>query len=249
LIDNLVKLISITHIPTNGGLVNPAAEIGSVAKQAGIPYLIDGCQSVGQLPIDVDELGCDMLSTTGRKYLRGPRGTGFLCVRQSMLEKLDPPFLDLHAATWTARDTYTVRDDARLFENWETNYAAKVGLGVAIDYALDWGLDDIWERVSTLAKDLRACLSDIAGVTVLDLGEVRCGIVTFSVAGLPTPELHAALSQQRINTTISGTSSTRLDMEARGLSQILRASVHYYNPEAEVERFCDAVAALASQRA
>ncbi|HEY5003055.1 MAG TPA: aminotransferase class V-fold PLP-dependent enzyme, partial [Ktedonobacteraceae bacterium] len=217
MIDEHVKLIAVTHVPTSGGLVNPIAAIGKVAREAGILYLVDACQSVGQMPIDVNTIGCDMLSTTGRKYLRGPRGTGFLYVRRAVLERLEPPFLDMHAATWVARDRYEMRSDARRFENWEANFAGKIGLGVAIDYAMQWGLDTIWRRVKTLAYQLRTQLSPLPGVIVRDRGVIQCGIVTFTVEGLEPEEIKKKLAAQNINVAVSVIESTRLDMEARGL--------------------------------
>ena len=241
MMDEHVRLIAMTHVPTNGGLVNPAAEVGQVAQEAGVLYLLDACQSVGQMPVDVQAIGCDMLSTTGRKYLRGPRGTGFLYVRREVIPVLEPPMLDLHAAQWTAPDQFITRDDARRFENWETNYAGKVGLTTALEYAMGWGLDAIYARVRELASSLRACLRDIPGVTVTDIGTEQCGIVTFMVAGHPASDIQQTLSRQAIHVTTSSTSSTRFDMEARGLTLIVRASVHYYNDEAEIARFCAAI--------
>lgn len=244
MIDERVKLISITHVPTNGGLVNPAAAVGRLAREAGILYLLDACQSAGQLPLDVEAIGCDLLSATGRKYLRGPRGTGFLYVRRAVLEVLEPPMLDLHAARWTAADHYEIRADARRFENWETNYAAKLGLGVAVDYALAWGIDAIWARIQPLAAYMRTQLAMIPGVTVQDIGQIQCGIVTFTVAGHAATDIRQALQEQAINVTTSSVFSTRHDMEARKLGLLVRASVHYYNTEAEVERLCEAILRL-----
>jgi selenocysteine lyase/cysteine desulfurase len=241
MIDDRVKLIAITHVPTNGGLVNPAEEIGRVAKEAGIPFLLDACQSIGQMPLDVGLLGCDILSATGRKFLRGPRATGLLYVRKSLVEQLDPPFLDMHSATWVSRQAYTVRTDAQRFEEWEQYYAGKIGLAAAIDYAMSWGLDRIRDRVFSLADSLRAHLADIPGVTVHDIGKVRCGIVTFQVSGTDAKSVKRYLAERKTNVTVSEQAFTRLDMEARNIKELIRASVHYYNTEEEIDRFCSSI--------
>jgi cysteine desulfurase / selenocysteine lyase len=244
MVDERVKLIAITHVPTNGGLVNPAEEIGKVARDAQILYLLDACQSVGQMKVNVDRIGCDMLSATGRKYLRGPRGTGFLYVRKTRLNELEPPFLDLHAADWTAKGQYVIRPDARRFENWETNYAGKIGLGVAIEYALEWGLDKIECRIVQLGENLRRKLSDIEGVKVYDLGKRRCGIVTFLMRDWEPADVLKSLRTQNVNVSVSSFSATRLDMEARNLTSLLRASIHYFNSEEEIDRFCALITSM-----
>lgn len=247
MMDKSVKLISVTHIPTNGGLVNPVEEIGEVAQKHSCFYLVDACQSVGQYPVDVQKIGCDMLSTTGRKYLRGPRGTGFLYVKRDQLENLLPPFIDLHAAEWTSEKEYTIRNDARRFENWEMNYAGIMGLKNAVEYASDIGINRIWKRITKLAEKLRWELAELPGVTVHDIGETKGGIVTFTVDSISANEVKNDLSEQGINVSTSPKSSTLLDMEERNLCTLVRASLHYYNTETEIHQFIDALKNIANQ--
>jgi cysteine desulfurase / selenocysteine lyase len=236
MLDERVKLVSLSHIPTNGGLVQPVKEIGDVVRGSNALFMIDACQSVGQIPVDVQEIGCDMLAATSRKYLRGPRGTGFLYVRQELIEQLEPVLLDLHAATWVAADRYEIRKDARRFENWETNFAGKVGLGVACDYAMEIGIEAGSKRLRTLAQHLREEIESLPGGKTHDLGIVKGGIVTFTVDGLAPEAIQAALAQQQINVNISAVPSTRLDMEQRGLEKMVRASTHYYNTDEEIAK-------------
>jgi len=241
MMDDRVALIALTHVPTNGGLVNPAAEVGAVAEDASVPLLLDACQSAGQMPLPVDDLGCTMLSATGRKYLRGPRGTGFLYVQRDWIERLEPPLLDLHAATWTGPDEYEIHPDARRFETWESHVAGQVALGAAVDYALDQGLESIFERNQDLAQKLRSALSGVPDVTVRDQGRIRCGITTFTAESMEASDIQAALRERDVNVSVSPPSSTRLDAEARALPDLVRASVHYYNTEAEIDRFVSAL--------
>ena len=244
MIDRRVKLISITWVPTNGGLANPAAEVGRIARAHGIPYLLDACQAVGQMPVDVEALGCDMLSATGRKFLRGPRGTGFLYVRRDLLRTIEPPMIDHFSAVWVARDRYELRNDARRFETWENAYANRAGLGVAVDYALAIGMDVIAARCRLLSGRLRESLRSLPGVTIRDLGRNPSAIVSFTLACREAGEVVAAADRAGITIGASNPSSTRLDAEARHLPPLVRASPHYYNSEDEVDRLIDLVAGL-----
>jgi selenocysteine lyase/cysteine desulfurase len=239
------RLISITHVPTNGGLVNPAEAIGVIARERGVTYLLDACQSVGQMPIDVGEIGCDFLSFTGRKYLRAPRGTGALYAR-ARTGAADPALIDLHSATWTGRSSYRVRSDARRYENFESNIAARIGLGVAARYALHVGVDASWARIQQLASRLRLRLAEIDGVTVRDKGMVQCGIVTFEVAGADPAQIKSALSRDNVAVNITRREFTLLDMAQRDIDTMVRASVHYFNTDDEIDRTAELVASIAA---
>jgi selenocysteine lyase/cysteine desulfurase len=236
-------------VPTNGGLVNPAEAVGRLTRAAGVPYLLDACQSVGQMPVDVDAIGCDLLAATGRKFLRAPRGTGFLYARRALLDRtdpapLEPAFLDLDGAEVVGPDRYEMRPDARRFESWESNLAAGAGLRAAVAYARRWGLDAIARRVTALAAGLRVRLGEVPGVELHDLGERRSGIVTFTREGLGADHVRRALAAQAINVSVSMPSSTPLDAGRRGLPPLVRASVHYLTTDDELDRTVAAVAAL-----
>lgn len=243
-----VAMISITWIPTSGGLVNPAAEVGRIAKVHDVPYLLDACQAVGQLRIDVTELGCDFLSATGRKFLRGPRGSGFLYVAEPWIARLEPYVIDLHSAEWVSRDTYELRQDARRFEDWENAYALHAGLGAALEYADGVGIDAIETRVTELADHCRAELARLPGVTVRDLGTKRCGIVTLEPSGHDAVKLAAALGEQGFAVGTSSPASTRIDFERRGMGTLLRIAPHYYNKTDEISACVDALSASMQSR-
>ncbi|MFW9855059.1 MAG: aminotransferase class V-fold PLP-dependent enzyme [Candidatus Thorarchaeota archaeon] len=244
MIDDDVKLISITHVPTNSGLVNPIEKIGHIANENNIIFLVDACQSVGQLPIDVKKIGCDILSATGRKYLRGPRGTGFLFVNENLIEKLEPPFVDLHAAEWISDHEFRIREDAKRFENWESFVGGKLALGEAVSYAANWGLENIWSRIQKLGYRFRKRLGNIPSVELNDIGIVKCGIVSFNVRGQDPRDIKIQLNEKHINVSISSKEATRLDMASRSLDSVIRASVHYYNTEDEIDRFCEVIETL-----
>jgi selenocysteine lyase/cysteine desulfurase len=244
--DDRVALISLPVIATNGGPVQPIEQIGALARAAGVLFLLDACQGVGQMPIDVQKIGCHMLAATSRKYLRGPRGMGFLYVERSLCQNLEPAFLDLHAASLQTADAFKIRPDARRFENWECNVAAKLGLGAAVEYALAQGIEPMWLRIQHLADYLRQRLADIPGVTPRDLGAVKSGIVTFTHCNSSAAQVQQWLASQekRINVTTSTFRSTLLDMQHRDLLEVSRASLHAYNTEAEIDTMIAALRRL-----
>ena len=244
LITEQTRLIAITHVPTQGGLVNPVEQIGTIAKQHGLIYLLDACQSVGQIAIDVERIKCDILSGTGRKFLRGPRGTGFLYVRNAFLDQIDPPFVDLLTTDWTDDNVYSLVPGAKRFENWESYVAGRVGLMHAVRYTNALGLENIEPRVNQLATSLRSELADITGLEVHDQGVKKCGLVTFTKNDIKPAALAEHLLTKNINISVTTLPHARLDLGRRHLNALARASVHYFNTDNEIDRFVEAIKAL-----
>jgi selenocysteine lyase/cysteine desulfurase len=239
------KLVAVTHIPTSSGLVQSVADIGAICRQQDTLYLVDACQSVGQMPLDVEHIGCDFLSATARKFLRGPRGLGFLYISDRALDAgLEPLFPDLHGADWIEADVFQPLPDARRFENWEFPFALLLGLGRAADYALDLGLEPIRHRAWTLAASARDGLAEIDGVRVLDRGSEPCAIVTIATEGHDAASLVHSLRAQGINTSHSMRDYAILDFDDQGVEGAVRISPHYYNTEEEIEAVVAGVAEL-----
>ncbi len=231
------RLVAATHIPTNSGLVQPVESIGRHCRELGLLYLVDACQSVGQYPLDVERIGCDFLTGTCRKFLRGPRATGFLFVSDRVLEaSYEPLFIDMHGATWTAPQEYTPSRTARRFEEWEFPYAAVIGSAEAIRYARRVGLDAISARTPALAGRLRDQLDAIPGVRALDRGQSLGALVTIAVDGWEATPFKAALDSRRINSALSFREFAQYDFGDKDVDWCLRLSPHYYNTDDEVEQ-------------
>ncbi|HUG27164.1 MAG TPA: aminotransferase class V-fold PLP-dependent enzyme [Gemmatimonadales bacterium] len=237
-----VKAVAVSWVPTNSGLVQDAESVGAICEEFGVPYLVDACQTVGQMPVDVTRLKCDYLSTTGRKFLRAPRGIGFLYVSERALRRGDHPlFVDMRGADWTGPDDYQVVPTARRFEEWERPYALQLGMAAAARYALEVGLETAQVRTWALAEQLREGLSAIPGVRVLDRGATRCAIVTFHAAGWDSRELVIELGRHRVNAIVSLRQFGIFDFDAKGVEHAVRLSPHYYNTDGEVAAALEAV--------
>ncbi len=242
------RLVAISWIPTNSGLVQDVEGVGRVCEDAGVPYLVDACQAVGQIPIDVERLRCDYLSATARKFLRGPRGIGFMFASDRALARGDHPlFVDMRGARWVAADKYELDPTARRYEDWEFPYALVLGQAAAARYALDVGIDVASARAWSLADRLRAGLAAIPRMRVLDRGAVRCAIVTASIDGGDARPLVRHLSAHQINTVSSLREFGQLDFAEKGVESAIRYSPHYYNTEAEIDAAIDATAYFLSQ--
>eukprot|EP00892_Ulva_mutabilis_P000846 jgi/Ulvmu1/10762/UM068_0052.1 len=263
------NVVSISHIPTSSGRVYDAEAVGAVVKEfPDVVYLLDACQSVGQLPVDVGRIGCHFLTATGRKYLRAPRGCGFLYAAPAILQgnhtcpgAIEPAALDVRGGVWLGAGAYEMHETARRYEEYEMSFAAKVGLGVACAYARDQGIESAWTRIRTLAATLRQDLRRIPAVTVHDRGAELCGIVSFSLDGWQPAAVKAVMLRAGepgafrgcgverpagvgFNVSVSEAPSTRLDFDRRGLASVVRASVHAYNTEEEVQEFVELVQEL-----
>lgn len=236
------RLVLMSWVPTNSGLVQDARAVGAICREAGVPFLLDACQAVGQLPADVEELRCDFLAATSRKFLRGPRGLGFLYVSDRMLQQgLRPLFPDTHGARWTAADRFKLEPGASRFENWEFPYALVAGLGAAAEYALRIGIDTIGLRSRELAEYAREQLSRIEGAKVLDRGTERCAIVTAAFEGVDATGLVEPLRERGINTSASVRHHAVIDMASKGTETALRVSPHYYNTAGEIDALIEAL--------
>jgi selenocysteine lyase/cysteine desulfurase len=241
-------VVSLTCIPTNSGLVQPAEAVGEICAEAGVPYLVDACQVVGQMPVDAASLHCDFLAVTARKFMRGPRGIGFLYVSDRALAAgRKPLYIDMRGADWVAADGYELRPDARRFENWEFPYALVLGMGDAARYAREVGLETARDRARALAGELRDGLAGIDGVRVLDRGPELCAIVTVAAAGWSADDLVAELRDQGINTSGVVRTAAVIDMDEKGVETALRLSPHYYNTDAEVRAAVHAIEALVEE--
>jgi selenocysteine lyase/cysteine desulfurase len=241
-------VVCVAHVPTSSGLVEPVAAIGALTREYGARYVVDATQSVGQLPVDVDEIGCDALVTTGRKFLRAPRGTGFAYVRRSLLDSLSPVAPDVRGAVWRGEREWDLAATARRFETWESSVAGRLGLGVALEELLARGVEATAGHLVAVAAALRAGLAAIDGVIIQDPEACASGIVTFTVDGVTAGDVSRRLAESNVRTVSVPSSHGQWDLGSRGVPAVVRASVHVYNDASDAQALLDAVAVIAGAR-
>ena len=242
------KLVAITHVPTNSGLIQPVEKIGEFCKEFNVLYLVDACQSVGQMDVDVQKIGCDFLSGTSRKWLRGPRGSGFLFVSDKVLDMgLEPLWIDMRGAEWTGKDEYQPHKTAQRFEDWESPYALVLGTTAAAKYALKIGLDKIASRTQSLATGLRRKIESIKGLEIMDIGTDLCGIVSVAIPGKNGDAVGALLRKQNVNSGVSKKKWNWIDYDKKNVDWTLRLSPHYYNTELEINKVVELLEEITKQ--
>lgn len=228
------RLVSLTHVPTNSGLVQPIEEVGKLCRERNILYLVDGCQSTGQIPVDMAKIGCDFFSGTFRKFLRGPRGAGFLFISDNIINQdIWPMYVDMRGANWTDANEFSLRKDGGRFEDWEFPYGLLLGCREAARYALKVGVTEIEKRNASLCKLVKQGLNDL-GLRVLDKGKRQGSIITVNLPGKKPEDVLENLRAKNINTSISYRGFAVIDYDAKGVTWGLRISPHYYNSEEEV---------------
>ncbi|MFS8198425.1 FAD-dependent oxidoreductase [Streptomyces sp. CWNU-52B] len=241
-------LVTTAHVPTSSGLVEPVAEVGALAARAGVPLLLDATQSLGQLPVDVEEMGCAVVVATGRKFLRGPRGTGLLYVGPELRAGTRPAAPDVRGAQWSADFRYEVMPEARRYETWESSHALRLGLGTALDEALGLGVERIRDHVTALAERLRAGLAGVPGIRRTDPAAAASGIVTFLREDEDPRQTVRDLRATGFRLTTVPASHGQWDLGRRGLDRVARASLHVYNSEDDVDALVAALTARERRR-
>ena len=240
------RLVHVSWVPTHSGMVQDVQSVGDVCEQAGVPYLVDACQVVGQIPVDVSAIKCDYLTVTARKFLRGPRGIGLMFASDRALERGDHPlFVDMRGATWSAPDRYDIDATAKRYEDWEFPYALVLGLRAAAEYALNVGIDEGGGRAKDLAAHIRRGIENIPGACVLDRGAELCAIVTAELEGVHARRIVEHLATHGINAAASLKWYGLLDFGPREVESAVRLSPHYYNTIDEADRAIAALSELA----
>lgn len=243
MLDDDVRLVCAVHAPSHNGLVNDVAGIGAALRGQGSDawYLVDACQSVGQLPLDVPALGADFLVASGRKYLRGPRGSGFLAVSPRALAHVDAYPVDVAGARWLHSDDYVVDESARRFESFETSIAVTLGLIRAVRYAQDISVPVLAGAISRNAEYLRCHLGATGAWQVQDRGRVRSGIVTVRHERISAGHAVAMLHEAGVNAWEVASDLNPRDLAGRS---VVRLSPHAYNTTEELDLAVDVLARL-----
>jgi cysteine desulfurase / selenocysteine lyase len=242
------KLIAISHAVAHGSIINPVEEIGKLAKKYGAYYIVDGCQTVGQIKVDVQSIQCDAYMTTGRKWLCGPRGTGFLYVKSS--SQMRTTQLDLASADLIFDDNLNlirieVRNDAKQFELWEKSFANLLGLSSAIEECLESKIEVISVKIQELSNKLRFAASSNENIKLIGKTISLSGILGFYLDDY-SKESYVQNEFDKFDLRISTMSDWDCPMHfpKNGANKIFRLSPHFYTDNDTIEKACEIISKI-----
>jgi len=247
-IDKSTRLIATHQVSNSVGSIQPVEEIGKVAKENDVLFLLDAAQSVGHMPVDVRKIGCDFLAAPGHKGLLGPQGTGFLYFRKELGKELKPLLVGGGMVEEVGKDRVEFSKPPQIFDGGTPNIPGIIGLGRACDYVLDIGIERIEKRERELTESMMK-IAKIGNVSVYgptDLNK-RGGVVSFNVKGLGHHDVASMLDELEKIAVRSGHHCAQPTMKHLGVEGTVRASVHYYNLPDEVAKLVETVGKIARE--
>ncbi|MCH2368707.1 MAG: cysteine desulfurase, partial [Planctomycetes bacterium] len=233
------RFVSLTHVSNALGTIAPIRQMVAIARARGVPVLVDGAQAAAHQAISMEELGCDFYAVSGHK-MYGPTGIGALYGRRSLLEKMPPYHGGGEMILSVSFDETIYNDLPYKFEAGTPNIAGAIGLGAAVDYMENIGLDAIAAHEQDLLEYATAEASAIDGLRIIGQAAEKAGILSFNLGDVHPHDVGTILDQEGIAVR-AGHHCAQPVLERLGVQATVRASFALYNTRSEIDRLVEGI--------